>query len=63
MRHTSSHFTGNRCHSNETMEDPVHELDTGMVFAGRYQIIEEMGKGRMGKVCKALDLETKKRLP
>lgn len=45
------------------MEDPVHELDTGMVFAGRYQIIEEMGKGRMGKVCKALDLETKKRLP
>ncbi|MGQ9673988.1 MAG: hypothetical protein ACUVV5_12810 [Candidatus Aminicenantales bacterium] len=39
------------------MEAPVHELDAGTVFAGRYQIIEEMDKGRMGKVYKALDME------
>jgi serine/threonine protein kinase len=34
----------------ETIEAPKEELTTGFTFAGRYQIIEELGKGGMGKV-------------
>jgi serine/threonine protein kinase/Flp pilus assembly protein TadD len=39
----------------ETVRTPIRELTGGSTFAGRYQIIEELGKGGMGRVYKVLD--------
>jgi serine/threonine protein kinase/tetratricopeptide (TPR) repeat protein len=41
--------------ATETLQTPVHELATGATFGGRYQIIEELGRGGMGKVYRVLD--------
>ena len=43
----------------ETIRAPIKELPTGTTFAGRYQIIEELGKGGMGRVYKVFDTKTK----
>jgi len=41
----------------ETIEAPREELTPGSTFAGRYQIVTELGKGGMGKVYRAIDKE------
>jgi serine/threonine protein kinase/Flp pilus assembly protein TadD len=39
----------------ETLRAPIKELSTGSTFAGRYQVIEELGHGGMGRVYRVQD--------
>jgi serine/threonine protein kinase/Tfp pilus assembly protein PilF len=46
----------------KTAETPIHELSRGMIFAGRYEIIEELGTGGMGKVYRVEDKKIKQEI-
>ncbi|MBM3285475.1 MAG: hypothetical protein FJY81_06340, partial [Candidatus Aminicenantes bacterium] len=46
----------------ETIEAPKEELTRGTIFADRYEIIEELGKGGMGKVYRVEDTKLKQEI-
>ena len=45
-----------------TLETPTEEFTRGTIFADRYEIIEELGKGGMGKVYRVEDKKIKEEI-
>lgn len=50
-----SQDNGTRLAFTKTMPTPIQNLSRGALFAGRYEIIEELGKGGMGSVFRVED--------
>ena len=51
-----------RIEVTETIEVPRDELTRGTTFAGRYEIIEELGKGGMGRIYRVEDTKLKQEI-
>jgi serine/threonine protein kinase len=46
-------------HQTKTMDTLLRDITRGMTIAGRYEVIEELGTGGMGKVYRVFDREIK----
>ena len=51
----------NQASFTKTLETVTTDLARGSVFAGRFEVIEELGKGGMGRVYRVFDTQIKGR--